>query len=86
MPAKKEPTIYERKVAQAGAYLERYGNTQKARHAAAQRGDETIDSRQWATAVRRHAAKRRNYDHFGHFHTCKVPSPGKCGNRRAGVL
>ena len=45
----REITEREQKIQQALAYLEHFGNTQAARHAAAQ-NDELIDTSQWRLA------------------------------------
>ena len=46
---KKEITVWMMKVALAKAYIEEFGNTQKARHAAAM-NSEQISSAQWREA------------------------------------
>ena len=49
---KHEVTIWERKVAQAKAYLEQYGGNEQAAFHQAAKNNEQIDDAQWAEAIR----------------------------------
>lgn len=55
---KHEVTIWERKVAQAKAYLEQYGGNEQAAFHQAAKNNEQIDDAQWTEAIREYNARK----------------------------